>query len=165
MRMIKKVAKEILGGGEPTYQQLVGEEGLSRSTRWRRVDDLDQLVTNGYLNISGEYIKLSEKGLKTVRDAMALDPVIVQSEGWDGIWHVVAYDIPEECKKERNFFQGKLKSLNFYQAQESLWVFPSSCEEEVGIMANELGLTNYVAFLKTDRVPFDDKAKKHFGLK
>jgi hypothetical protein len=165
-KVLADVTRWVLGGGSTSRDQIEKElsRGVSRSTHWRRVKSLDELIRDGYVIVSGQTIELSQKGLATIKNDSALEPILKSKDTWDGIWHVVAYDIPEENKAERNFFQRKIKEVGFYQLQNSLWVYPFDCEEEVGLMANKLGIANYVAFLKTDRVPFDDEVRQYYKL-
>lgn len=104
----------------------------SRSTTWRRMISFEDLIADGYIILSGDVVKLSNKGKKILKTGEIFDFQIKVSE-WDGIWRVVAYDIPEKYKLQRNYFRKKLKAVGFRQLQHSMWVVPYECREEIAI--------------------------------
>ena len=88
---------------------------------------------------------------------------IAPMKKWDGNWHLVCYDIPEDFKKERDFFRSKLLLSGFRIIQDSLLVYPYDCKEEIAIMSQKLGISPYVAYLNTDYLPKDDMNFSNYG--
>lgn len=166
-KMLVDIVRTVLGGGRATRNSVLDKFPKSnyRSTYWRRAKSFEELEKEGFITVSGEIIKITKKGLDAVKQGIFLESASDRkNEKWDGTWHFVAYDIPEKNKKDRNYFQRKIKEAGLFQIQDSLWVYPYECEEEIGLMANDLGLNNYVAFMKTSRVPFDKDVRRHFNL-
>lgn len=114
--------------------------------------------------LGGEKIELTEKGKKILRmnQELNIEPNV---EKWDKVWKVIAYDIPKNKSKERNFFQRKLKNTGFIQLQKSVWIIPFDCKEEIAIFAQDLGITPFVLYLKTDTDPKFYKYYDCYGLK
>lgn len=84
---------------------------------------------------------------------------------WDGKWRVVIFDIPERLRQQRNMFRSKLKALNFYMLQKSVFVCPFPCEEELGWVTGYLGIGDYVDVVTAVSVGFkESEIKEHFGL-
>ncbi|MBU4299094.1 hypothetical protein KJ636_03570, partial [Patescibacteria group bacterium] len=48
----------------------------------------------------------------------------IKKENWDGKWRIVVFDIPEKLRWGRDALRDKLKELNFYEFQKSVFVFP-----------------------------------------
>jgi len=113
--------------------------------------------------LSGEKVRLSEKGQKLL-EIIEREEIEIKKHKWDGIWRIVAYDIPEEQKKERNYFRRKLTSLGFHELQKSMMVIPYECKEEIAVIAQNLGVSPYVMHLITDSLPRQREMVKKFAL-
>lgn len=63
---------------------------------------------------------------------------------WDGTWHLIVYSLPEERRKERNELRKKLVWLGFGNLAPGTWVSPHGREEDVLVIARDLGVDEYV---------------------
>lgn len=127
---------------------------------------IQKLFDDDIIYLSGERIELTKHGkelLKLVRVEDVIIPTCTNSK-WDGVWHLVGYDIPEDYKKARDCFRRKLVESGFEKIQLSLWVYPYNCKEEIAIISQNLSIAPYVAYLNTDYLPQQSKLKKLFGL-
>lgn len=89
----------------------------------------------------------------------------VSRRRWDKKWRVIIFDIPEEMRKQRNIFRSKLKSLDFYMLQKSVFVCPFPCEEELGFMAGYLKVGGYINVIIAESIGFNEpEIKKHYGF-
>lgn len=136
----------------------------NRQQKYRYKKNLKLLEEKGIIYLAGEKVKLTEKGLELLERFKIDELVISKFEYWDGIWHLVSYDIPESKKKERDYFRRKLINFGFFQVQDSLWVIPYECKEEIAILTQSCGISSFVAYLKTDFLPGADKLVKYFNL-
>lgn len=75
---------------------------------------------------------------------------------WDHQWRIVIFDIPQEMHRQRNNFRNKLKSLGFYMLQKSVFVFPYPCEEELGDICDDLGITECVDIITAHKIGFKE---------
>ncbi len=55
---------------------------------------------------------------------------------------IVIYDIPEEKKKERDWFRRQLKNFNFVMIQRSVWVGPAPLPQDFLEYVKSIGLKN-----------------------
>jgi len=136
----------------------------NRRKRERFKKSIKRLEGKDLIFLSGEKIKLSKKGQKMLERFASEDITIKTDIGWDGIWRIVAYDIPDDFKKERDYFRRKLIGLGFETIQESLMVIPYECKEEIAVFAHHLHVAPFVMFLTTDKLPRQKDMIKKFGL-
>ena len=137
----------------------------NRHEKHRLKRTIKKLFDDKIIYLSGEKIVLSEEGLKLLKLSQIQDIVSINRQNnWDGIWHLVCYDVPEEFKDRRDYFRRKLIELGFYQVQYSLWVIPWECKEEIAIISQNLGIAPFVAYLNTDYLPGQNKLLNHFDL-
>lgn len=133
-----------------------GENGLLTVLR--------RLNNKKVVDLGGEEIKLTEKGKKLLKQIHFFDVKIEKPKKWDGLWHMVSYDIPNINTAERNYFRRVLKNWGFYQIQASLWVYPYECKEEVAALAEYLKISEYIAMMNTDLLPNEDEIESHFNF-
>jgi len=137
----------------------------NRYEKYRFKKTIKKLIDDKIIYLSGEEIRLSEEGLVLLKLSQIEDIVLIKHlDNWNGSWHLVCYDVPEPSKDKRDFFRRKLIELGFYQVQYSLWVIPWECKEEIAIIAQNLGIAPFVAYLNTDYLPQQQKLIKHFNL-
>ena len=86
---------------------------------------------------------------------------------WDGVWHVVMYDIPSKHKHERDMFRAKVKELGMYQLQKSVWVYPYDCKEEIQFLCDILSVSykKHILYFETKEIPEMNELKNIFGIK
>lgn len=148
----------------PNIIQVLKPKDKDDKQRYKKT--INKLFDDKIIYLSGERVKLSKEGKKLLAIA-TLDDIdkIKMDDKWDGIWHLVCYDIPEDWKRERDCFRRKLVALGFEQIQKSLWVIPYGCKEEIAVIAQTLSIAPFVAYLNTDYLPKQDYLEKMFSLK
>jgi len=87
-----------------------------------------------------------------------------KKEKWDKKWRMVAFDIPDECKKGRNALRYRLRMAGFYELQESLFLYPYDCEREVSDFIKLFKLEKYVRFALLDFIDNQEDIKIRLGL-
>lgn len=104
------------------------------------------LKKNGFLVVekNGHDIIISptEKGIKMMKKYQMLDLKVKKPRKWDGKIRLVAFDIPDARKVQRNAFRRKLKELGFYSYQKSVWLHPFECANEIKILKDFFGLND-----------------------
>ncbi len=181
-----KLAKDILFGlaftgsfailaSTPAYFLLpllkeISDEYTRKKLKEKRVDKIFERFKKRRLIIlkeeNGKFIvELTEKGKRKVKEIQFENLKIEKPKKWDRKWWVVIFDIPEKFKKRaRNALREKLKELDFYQLQKSVWVFPYSCEKEIQFLCELFDITPFVNILIADNIYNDIKLRKHFKL-
>ena len=127
------------------------------------------LKARGYIKVqksdNGEVkIFLTKKGSEKVLAESFENLKISRPEKWDNKWRIVIFDIPNRHKWAREGFREKLRSLGFYRLQESVFMYPYSCEEEVRFIASIFNISGYINFIVTDRIDHNQQLKSHFNL-
>lgn len=158
-RLQKELLKLIFN---KTFNQ--NKKGEYDSSKQATERSLKSLARNGFIILSGEEIILTNEG-KKILEYLEIDEITLGDKKWLGVWHSVAYDIPEEKKSERNIFRNKIKNLGFLYLQASLWVCPYECKEEIGMIADRLTLSENIIYLTTSKVPRESLYKNKYGLK
>lgn len=125
---------------------------------------LKKLHKKKILNLGGEEVKLTERGKKLLKEIQLLEIEIPRPKKWDGVWHLVSYDIPVRFNRKRDYFRSVLKRWDFYQIQKSLWVFPFECKEEIAILAKYLEIEDFVVVMTTDSLANEDEVEEKFSI-
>ena len=149
----------------PNIIQLLKPKNSENRYRYKKI--INKMFDDKIIFLSGERIELTEKGLELLKQIQIEDIALndmQDEENWDGVWHLVCYDIPEKYKRERDQLRHKLVESNFKLIQLSLWVYPFDCKEGIAVIAQNLGIAPYVAYLNTDHLPQQQKLLRHFHL-
>lgn len=125
---------------------------------------LKQLKNKNVIILGGEKIKLTKKGRHLLKEIQLQRIEIPRPEEWDGMWYLVAYDVPDTQKKERDWFRQTLERMEFYQIQESLWVHPFECRQEIAVISQNLGISPHVIVMNTDKLPNQIEMEERFNL-
>jgi phenylacetic acid degradation operon negative regulatory protein len=83
---------------------------------------------------------------------------------WDGLWRIIAFDVPESRKKTRDIFRLKLRQLNCQPVQKSVWLSPSDISTELESLLEILDLVDNVDYFISKAVTNDEKYKKMFKI-
>lgn len=109
-------------------------------------------------------IEITDKGIgRTLRTAFC-GLKVDMSKKWDGNWRIVMFDIPNRHKWAREGFREKIKEMGFYQIQESVFIMPYPCEEEIELLISLFSISSYTRLIKTPRFVSDNDIKDYFRL-
>lgn len=145
-------------------------KNLLKSLKKRKIlDTFSYLKLKGMINIERRnkqiYINLTDKGKKWAGKYQINDLEIKKPKKWDKKWRVVVFDIKDEQKIKRESLRGKLKQLNFYQIQKSVWVYPYKCFAEIDLLRKFFGLTkNELKLILAENIEDDIKIRKYYGF-
>lgn len=125
---------------------------------------LRSLQNKGVINLGGDKVRLTSTGLKIQKELQLEQIIIERPKNWDGLWRLVSYDIPDIIKEKRDWFRQTLIRLGFRKIQESLWVYPFECKEEIAIIAEDIGVAPHVMVMMTDNLPNEEDWESDFNL-
>lgn len=108
-------------------------------------------------------LEITEHGRNTLALAQA-KTLLAQNKKWDGRYRVVAFDIPQHLKKQRDMLRQTIRTLGFLHLQHSIWIFPHDCEEIVTLLKSELKLGKNVLYMIVDQIENDAWIRRHFKL-
>lgn len=97
------------------------------------------------------------------RNALAV-LTVTKPARWDGQWRVVVFDIPEEQKVAREALRAKLRHLNFYQLQRSVFVTPYECRDAIEFLKEFYGLDHCVHYLVVSKIDCHEVLRGRFDL-
>ena len=109
-------------------------------------------------------IKITEKGRKMLFKSAAERMKIKETKKWDGIWRIVIFDIPRRHNSIRELLRDRLKRMGMRQLQESVFVCPYPCEEEVGFWASLYFASSFIRFIEARLISNDQDIKSFFDL-
>ncbi len=58
-----------------------------------------------------------------------------------------------------------MRELGFVRLQDSVWVFPYSCEEFLALLKAELKIGTSVLYMVVEEIENDKHLREHFNLK
>jgi hypothetical protein len=127
------------------------------------------LRKGGFLNIERKnhqvYISLTEAGRKKAGMFQIDSLKIKRPKKWDGKWRIIIFDIAQLKRMYRDALRGKLKELDFYKLQKSVWVCPFDCRAEIELLRDFFGLgEDELRLVVTSDIGGDDRLKKLFKL-
>ncbi|MFH0806499.1 MAG: hypothetical protein V1885_02130 [Candidatus Brennerbacteria bacterium] len=89
---------------------------------------------------------------------------LTRPKRWDGRWRLVMFDIPHRHKTARDALRHKLRELEFYPVQKSVFISPYPCEDELDFIATAFEVRQHVLLLSVDSFEGEEKLKHHFKL-
>lgn len=87
-----------------------------------------------------------------------------QKHQWKRKWVLVVFDVPESERKKRAFLRDLLKQLGFYLYQQSVYVFPYECFEEIKLIKKVTDSGKYLKYIIAEKLEDEEKVKKFFHL-
>ena len=106
-------------------------------------------------------IRLSRAGKELLEfDSLSLKNL----KKWDGKWRVILFDIPEEYSKARRALSLKLRELGCYHYQNSVFIYPHDCSEEIRFIKEFFGVGGFIKIILAERLEEQDKVEDFFKL-
>jgi len=109
-------------------------------------------------------VSLTEKGMFRAL-SVRFKRLANKRERWDGKWRMLAYDIPNKCRKGRNALRYRARTAGFYELQKSLFLYPYDCEKEIKDFVQLFKLEKYVCFALLDYIDDQDFLLRKFKIR
>jgi len=148
-RWVRRTYKNILSKDSEQRQK------ITRTFYYLKRRGLVELIPKGENYI----MKLTEKGQKKVAEMNLRALKIEPEKRWDGSWWIAIADIPTELRSQANLFRGKLKELNVYTLQRSVWIYPFNPRKELAFIASLYGLDRYLTVFKATELETEDEGR------
>lgn len=144
-----KILARNMGMNERKYYSSI--QSLKKSGCIKRINEDQFLITPKMLTRLAE-IEILETDWKT--------------KEWDGTWKIIAFDIPESKKRERNIFRSLIKRKGFIGIQNSVFIAPYADFGQLANLRSYLKIEKYVSFFTAKSADTDDDSllKEKFGL-
>ena len=149
LEMLEGVGRFISSGGRSiTWSGGYPSQGAYRTAVWR----LRKAGLIAYRRSRGQspVLILTEEGTARLSDACR--PERCWRRKWNGIWYVLAYDVPEKERPYREALRGFLKRLRMGRLQDSFWVSPWDIRAEYADLIEAGGVDEYAIMLEAQTV-------------
>ncbi len=149
------------------FWKIVRNIDAEKGNKKKFYDTFYRLRKQGYVDITERnrqvYISLTAEGKKRA-GRFQIDALrIAKPKKWDEKWRIVIFDIDDRRRVKREAFRGKLIDLGFVLLQESVWVYPYNCEDEIKLLQEFFGLTSKeICVIVAERIWDDEKLRKTF---
>jgi len=111
----------------------------------------------------GHIVKITKNGLTRALQ-YKLDEMNIKRKSWDKKWRIVIFDIEEEKKKLRDEFRKRLKQLEFYSLQESVYVHAFPCFDEIEFLRQIHEVPVNVTYILAEKIESQENLEKFFGV-
>jgi len=135
----------------------------------RIAQGLARLERAGLVTVQGAYkdrrVKLTEKGREAIRQIEFREYRIPEPAFWDGKWRVLVFDVKERRRSVRAQLRRLLQGQGFFRLQDSVWIYPYSCDEFVSLVRAHLksGVGEMRAFV-AEALESDKPLREHFRI-
>ncbi len=160
----------IIGAMAPNIFQVFGK--FKQSRRYS-----DKQLRNAFYNLKRQNlveiiqekddkikIRLTNKGRVRIKEFSDDILIIPRPKIWDKKWRIVIFDIPNKFTKAREALRQKLKNLEFYQLQKSVWIYPYPCEDEILFIARIFRIESFIEILTVEKLLHEEKIRRFFKL-
>lgn len=109
-------------------------------------------------------VKITKFGLTKALTYELYSLHIIKPKKWDKKWRVVIFDVPERYKKTRDALRVRLRQLGLHQLQESVYVSPYPCFNEVEFLRELYAVAFTTKYLLVEQIEDDSTLRSYFGL-
>lgn len=109
-------------------------------------------------------VEITEKGNKRVLKYKFDELKLIRPKKWDRQWRVIIFDIPEKYKKARGALNNKLREMEFYPLQKSVFVCPFECRDEIDFITEFFNVRRFVRFLLVKEIDQDNFLRQFYSL-
>lgn len=110
------------------------------------------------------YFSLTEKAKQQLIAIYLGKMQLKRSDKWDGLWRIVIFDIPKKYDNARDALRYKLKNLDFFQLQRSIFISPFECKNEIKFLKDLYGVGDYVKLIRANYIDGADELKEKFSI-
>jgi|SRR3989344_2923395 len=83
---------------------------------------------------------------------------------WDGKWRIIAFDVPEPYNTARRALSLKLRELGCYHYQNSVFVYPYDCREDINFIKNYFGFDSAIKYIVAEKLDDEKTLEEFFKL-
>lgn len=144
------------------YKKEKDEKEWKTFNLWRLKQVIKRLEKQKVVEIKDDIVQIAEKGKWKLLQFNLEDMELKRRT--DGKWRLIIYDISEFRKKERDFFREILKRMKFLKLQQSIYLTPFICEDEIEYLKQMFEVGDEVQVLKVTGIDNEQVYKDYFGI-
>lgn len=129
-------------------------ESLFKARLVRKIENKDGTTT----------LELTERGKEFALTFDLENIKLSELKRWDGKWRIVSYDIPIKLNKVRKSIAYHLKNSGMKELQNSMFIYPYPCHQEIRYIIEFYNAWKYVRFVVADFIDNEKELKKIFSL-
>jgi len=111
-----------------------------------------------------QIIALTKNGKRKILRYSIESLSIEKPKRWDGKWRLVTYDVPTRDKHFGDVIRGALRTLGFYTIQDSVYIYPYDCFDQIEFLREYYYLGDDVQYMVVERLERDAVFKTYFNL-
>src|SRR3989338_4924386 len=125
---------------------------------------VDRLVSEQESADGTKTLTLTEKGKRRAISFNFGRMKLKVPDTWDGLWHIVIFDIPEKYKWARLSLRDKLLGLGFFQYQKSVYMYPHACRDEIDFIVEFFKVRRFVRYGVLKEITNEAELLLYFNL-
>jgi len=160
----------IVGVGVIAPNVLIAMKKIGFVTHSRQIESIkrsrDTLIEKRLLENKNGQLKITQGGKRYLFRYLSLgdNKELNKNKKWDGKWRVLIFDISETRRFDRTNIRQALISIGFMRLQDSVWIYPYSCENIISLLKAETETQGDVLYMIVEALENDESIKKHFEL-
>ncbi len=139
IQAFSELASQISGTHDMSPQRLLAE--------LRRQELITITKNDGEIKI-----QLSIKGVHRLQLAEIRSITVPAQQPWDRLWRMVVFDIPARHAESRYLLTSELKRLGFVMLQNSMWLHPYPCFEQISAAVQYTNLQPFVSYAEISNI-------------
>jgi DNA-binding transcriptional regulator PaaX len=140
----------------------------SSKDRYRVQRTMNGMKANGLLvrqiKNGEEVLVVTDKGKEEAWSALNDNMRISKQKKWDKKWRIVTFDIPETKLRIRREVSHKLKDIGMEAIQNSVFITPYPCKNEIDKITGHYGISKFFIYLETNYIESNKDLLKKFNL-
>jgi len=109
-------------------------------------------------------IELTEAGQTYILKYKYNDIKIKEPLFWDSKWRIIIFDIPEKRRGARDAMRTKLKELGLVKFNDSVWIYPYECRNEIYFVVEFWKIGQYVHYIEATSITNENQLRRVFNL-
>ncbi|MBU3926043.1 hypothetical protein KJ763_02655 [Patescibacteria group bacterium] len=133
----------------------------------RTIERLEkQKLINIYEKGDDMVIEITKNGNKKVLKYKINEMILCRPKKWDKKWRIITFDIPETKKMARNALNAKLKKLEIYPLQKSLFICPFECQNEIDFIGEFFNVRKFIKYFVVEKIESEDEdyLKRYYNI-
>ncbi len=150
----------------PQVLKLFGVSSSRDSFRFMRtVKNLQkQKMVSVYRKGGQDVIEITVAGKRKVLSYNLDEMQLKKTKKWNGMWHIVMFDIPEFKKNARGALSRKVREFGLYPLQKSVFVSPYSCKDEIDFIGEFFGVRKHIVYIIAHEIEGAKKMERYFEV-